>query len=220
MEDRQSYLETEMKTLHLMRPAASPFKDLSAMPLSPILTSTSILNGFLTLRDHDEAQRDKSDNILDDFFINTSAADEQRKSSPSSSKDAIVMKNILKSWRFKTIYRAWMSWYKYSFAASLNVLRQQQDYEQQQLQLQHTSDLEFLASLSVEDSSNASADLALALEVIEKLRSENGKLSHEVKNLLLRSFGIRSAACNVINNSKLKGREKKCEVDRRGRRIN
>ena len=81
--------------------------------------------------------------------------------------------------------------------------------------------MNFIASLSSADS-QASTDLAIAMDIIEKLKSENSALSHEVKNLLLRSFGIRSAACNVINNSKRYGSttgQTRVKYDVSGRRV-
>ena len=112
----------------------------------------------------------------------------------NNTNPTLVMKNIIQMWRSKTLFKTFLKWYKFSFGTSVEEIQQ----------VRQLADAEFIESLRNSDQANsqASRDLAIAMEIIERLQNENSALSHEVKNLLLRSFGIRSAACNVIANSK------------------
>ena len=61
----------------------------------------------------------------------------------------------------------------------------------------------------ISDAEQTKKDLTVALDVIDKLQQENSALSHQVKNLLLQTFGLKTAAITVIKNSTTGGAAKK-----------
>ena len=172
MDSRQQYLTKEIEELHVDCPSTT---STTSTDLSSLL---SLYNSAESLLTH----------------TNTNTKNNNNNNNNNNTNPTLVMKNIIQMWRSKTLFKTFLKWYKFSFGTSVEEIQQ----------VRQLADAEFIESLRNSDQANsqASRDLAIAMEIIERLQNENSALSHEVKNLLLRSFGIRSAACNVIANSK------------------
>jgi len=179
MDSRQQYLAKEIEELHVDCPSTTSTTSTDLSSLLSLYNSSNHALPPQSLLTHTNTNTKNNNN---------------NNNNNNNTNPTLVMKNIIQMWRSKTLFKTFLKWYKFSFGTSVEEIQQ----------VRQLADAEFIESLRNSDQANsqASRDLAIAMEIIERLQNENSALSHEVKNLLLRSFGIRSAACNVIANSK------------------
>ncbi|GMI04762.1 hypothetical protein TrRE_jg6001 [Triparma retinervis] len=116
----------------------------------------------------------------------------------------LKVQQILRMWRMRQLLKGWMRWYKFSSSGdnssadgSINAAAWDA------LESSET------VKLVISEAEQTKKDLTVALDVIDKLQQENSALSHQVKNLLLQTFGLKTAAITVINSASTGGKKKR-----------
>ena len=110
------------------------------------------------------------------------------------------MKRIITAWRVGRIRRCWSIWWRESFGKGGGEEKRSHSYSVVGV---------------LEDAARDKADLAQCLGVIEELQHWNNDLSHQVKQLLLQTFSLKTAALTVCEASRCQERargEEKVEV--------
>jgi hypothetical protein len=139
---------------------------------------------------------------LDEHGIGIEAGEGVGGSAGEGEASLLKVQQILRMWRLRQLLKGWMRWYKFSFSsdssspdgstAAWDALESSETVKQ-----------------VISDAEQTKKDLTVALDVIDKLQQENSALSHQVKNLLLQTFGLKTAAITVVNSASTQGKKKK-----------
>jgi hypothetical protein len=100
---------------------------------------------------------------------------------------------ILRSWKARSVRSAFMKLYKHAFVNNTDVAAR------------NAEQFSGISSSAVD-----AEELSNCYTIIEQLRHENSDLGHQVKQLLLQTFSLKTAAITVVEHSRL-DEEKKCE---------
>ncbi|GMI36227.1 hypothetical protein TeGR_g7831 [Tetraparma gracilis] len=107
------------------------------------------------------------------------------------------MKFILGAWRSKRVQRAFMQWFKFAFVRASGGAVAEEEQQRSHAESWGAVESGEKYAGAVREAEEAKADLKNCFALIEELQHKNHDLSHQVKQLLLQTFSLKTAAITV-----------------------